>query len=108
MDKKMLNTNYEYELADGSTVKMTLSFYALYQLRGKNKSVYDRYNKIMAAMAKDKMDELDNISLLYTAYLCANISETDVISEEDFIMLCGSDREAVGTALQHLTNPKKA
>ena len=109
MNKKMLNTTYDFELADGRTVTMTLAFYALYQLRSKNKGLYDRYNKIMASNAKGNMDELDSITILYVAYMCAHLgSAEELINEEDFIMLCGSDRMAVNNALEHLTNPKKA
>lgn len=107
MDKKMLNTTYDYELADGTTVKMTLAFYKLLQLKNKNKSLYERYNKAMVKQAKGEYDELDNITLLYAAYVCENLEQSDLLSEEDFFMLCGSDREQVGKALQQLTNPKK-
>lgn len=108
MDKRMLNTNYNFTLADGSNVAMTLSFYALYQLRSKNKSLYERYNKIMSSNSRNNFDELDTITLLYTAYVCANMAEENLLSEEDFMILCGSDRKAVGKALEHLINPKKA
>lgn len=108
MNKKMLNTTYDFELADGSIVKLTLAFYALYQLKAKNKSLYERYNKIMANNAKGGFEELDSIAVLYTAYVCANMSSEDLMSEEDFMMLCGTDRMAVNKAMEHLTNPKKA
>ena len=107
MDKKVLNTTYDFPLADGTTVKLTLAFYKLYQLRSRNKAMYDRYNKIMANQASGKVDELETCTLLYVAYLCANEGD-DLLKEEDFYMLCGSDREAVGEALKHLVTPKKA
>lgn len=108
MDKKMLNTIYEFELADGSTAPMTLSFYGLYKLRGFNKALYERYNKIITNSTKGNIDELDSIAILYTAYVCANMDKDDLMSEEDFIMLCGCDRTAVGEAVTHLISPKKA
>lgn len=108
MDKKALNTTYDFELADGSVVKLTLAFYALYQLKGKNKSLYERYNKAMANQAKENYDELETITLLYAAYMCANLTNEKALSEEEFMMLCGSDREEIGKALKHLINPKKA
>ena len=108
MDKKMLNTTYDYKLADGTTVKMTLNFYYLYQLRSKNKSLYERYNRILVEQTKKDYayDEIDNMEILYTAYCCANLDDENLLSEEDFLMLCGSDRNAVGKAIEALLAPK--
>lgn len=110
MDKP-LNTKYVYEFQDGTTAEMTLAFYALYMLRGKNKGAYERYNAAMTRMGNQKTggyDELDTITILYTAYLCANIDGIDgAMSEEEFMLKCGSDRNSVAKAVQHLINPKK-
>ena len=105
--EKNLNTTIDFEFYDGTTVKMTLFFYALYQLRSKNKTLYDRYNKIMTNQAKGNYDELEMITLLYVAYVCANLDEENIMTEEEFMMKCGSDREAVGKAAKELTSPKK-
>ena len=37
MDNKKLNTTIDYVFEDGTSVKMTLMFYAIYQLKNKNK-----------------------------------------------------------------------
>lgn len=107
METPKLNTTYDFELVDGSKVKMTLAFYALLQLRSRNKSLYERYNKCMVEQAKGNYDDLDNITVLYAAYMCAHLNDTEVMSEEEFFMACGSDREAVGTAIGALLAPKK-
>lgn len=108
MDAKMLNTYYEFELANGEKVKMTLNFYFLYQLRNKNKGLYERYNRILTNQSKKEYlyDEIDNMEILYTAYCCANLDEENLLSEEDFLMFCGSDRNAVAKAIQALLAPK--
>jgi hypothetical protein len=106
--EKNLNTTIEFEFCDGTTAKMTLFFYALYQLKNKNKALYDRYNKVMTNQAKGIYDELEMITLLYVAYVCANLDEENLMSEEEFIMKCGADRKAVAEAAQELTSPKKA
>lgn len=110
MDRPM-NTKYVFEFEDGSTCEMTLAFYALLMLKGKNKSLYDRYNKTMNGMSnKNKeYDELESLTILYTAYRCANINEAEdnLVSEEEFVYKCGSDRKAVGNAMTRLINPKK-
>ena len=106
MDKN-LNTFYEFEFEDGTTAKMTLSFYAIYQLKSRNSSLYNRYMQAMNALGKNPVDELSTMTVLYTAYLCANVNEPNTMSEEDFIIKCGSDRVAVNRAAKALTQPKK-
>lgn len=99
------NTCIEFKFEDGDSVKMTLAFYALYQLKAINKGVYERYNKIMT---KGIGEELDMITVLYAAYMCANISDTAAcMSEEEFMIKCGSDRMAIKEATEQLIKPKK-
>lgn len=109
MDKP-LNTKYVFEFEDGSTTELTLAFYFLYMLKSKNKALYDRHNQTMARMGNRKetdYDELDSVMILYTAYVCAHIDDFDnLMSEEEFLMKCGSDRVAVAQAVKALVQPK--
>ena len=98
------NTCIDFKFEDGDSVKMTLTFYALYQLKAKNKGIYDKYNQIMT---KGANEELDMITILYAAYLCANLSEAQVLSFEEFLQKCGSDRYAIKHAMELLVKPKK-
>lgn len=108
METKKLNTNYEYELADGRKVNLTLCFYKLYQLKTKNKKLYERYNKTYTHMQnKKEFEELDLIFMLYVAYVCANMDDENLLTEEEFMVLCGGDRVGTSDAYSHLTNPKK-
>lgn len=95
------NTYIDFRFEDGETVKMTLTFYAIYLLKNKNKKLYDEYNKIMAVGIKE---ELEMITILYTAYLCAN--PENEMSFEDFIQRCGSDRRNVQRTVALLQSPK--
>lgn len=105
MDYKKLHTVREFELADGSKIKLSLAFYLLYQLRSKRKDIYDKYNKIMQ---KGPEEELQSITVLYTAYLCANLSNLDeCMDEETFLMLIPDDRKTLGLTVKELVNPKK-
>ena len=105
MDKSALSTIYKFEFQDGETCDMTLSFIRLKKLSSKNKSLYDRQQKIMGNGGKD---EFDMLTVLYAAYVCANMdSDEPLMSEDDFIEKCGSDRPALVEAMQALTNPKK-
>ena len=100
------NTYVDFELEDGTTVKLTLQFYRLYMLKNTNKkAVYDRYNKINAEGFKE---ELDMVDVLYTAYLCANVKEIDTcMTREEFLMNMPVDREYIGDTYNMLVNPKK-
>lgn len=104
MDKTALTTGYTFEFEDGGTCQMSLSFIRLKRLAGKNKALYDRHQKVMMNGSKD---ELDTLTVLYAAYVCANLDSEDLMTEEEFIERCGSDRVAVNEALGALTNPKK-
>lgn len=107
MDKPMTNTTLDFKLADGSTVKLTLNFFFLYQLRSTNKGLYERYNAIIQKTNNGDFDVVDMATICYVGYVCANFKEENLLSEEDFYMLCGSDIAAVGKAVNQLVKPKK-
>ena len=93
------NTFVEYELENGEKVKMTLAYYRLYQLKTKNKDIYDRYNRIVP---KGFTEELDGVTVAYTAYLCANLDNPEPYSEIDFMILLGGDRIKLGETVKQL------
>lgn len=96
------NTCIDFKFEDGESVKMTLTFYAVYQLKNKNKKIYDEYNKVMAGGVKE---ELDLITILYAAYLCANL-DTECMTYEEFLIKCGSGRRKVRETVAVLQSPK--
>lgn len=104
MDKTALTTAHTFEFCDGTTCQMTLAFIRLKMLSGKNKNLYKRCQKVMT---NGPEDELDILAVLYTAYVCANIDSDDLMTEDDFIMKCGTDRFALSEAYEEMTNPKK-
>ena len=78
-------------------------------LKSKNRTLYDRHNKIMARMGNrknDEYDEIDSVLILYTAYVCAHLNDESIMTEEEFLIKCGSDRKAVGAAVKALLQPK--
>ena len=103
MDNNALATGYEFEFYDGTTCRLTLAFIKLKMLSAKNRSLYERCQKVLSNGAKD---EFDTLAVLYAAYVCANM-DGDVMSEDEFIEKCGSDRQAVMDALKALTSGKK-
>lgn len=104
-----LNTVAEVELIDGTKVECTLTYRALLQLSTKAKDAYDEYNRIFTKGAKT---EIDNLRIVYTAYLCAWVLAEKPVSHaltfDDFIDNLIPDRVMVQGALATLLNPKKA
>lgn len=104
-----LNTVTSIDLMDGSSVDCTLTYRALLQLSSKDKAAYDEYNKIFVKGAKT---EIQNLRILYTAYLCAWILADKPMREaltfDEFIDSIVPDRLMVSQALAALLNPKKA
>lgn len=102
-----LNTVYELETNDGDKIKLTLAYRYLYQLRNKHR---DQYNDFNAIVTKGAKDFFDNVTVLYTAYLCelmADNGDTEgCMSYDDFMDVLpemGEIQKAVGM----LVAPKK-
>jgi hypothetical protein len=56
-------------------------------------------------MAGGVKEEIDLITILYAAYLCAN-PEQECMSFEEFIIKCGSNRRKVRETVAILQSPK--
>ncbi len=104
-----LNTFVDVEMADGSTVKCTLTFGYLMALKSKNRLDYEAYNKIATKGAKE---EFDNLRILYTGYLCGLIADDkplkDAMSFNEFIDAILPDHVILVEATNKLYAPKKA
>lgn len=109
MSKKLKNTFVDIELETGETVRGTLAYYWLLALKNSRKDVYDAYNRIMVNGPKE---ELENVTLLYAAYLCAILADNgdikDAKTEEEFMSELSPDREYASDLLTQLVRPKKA
>lgn len=104
VNKLMLATTVEHELFDGSTVKCTLAMWRLKQLASKNKKLYETAMKVLG---KGTEDVFESIRVIYAAYVCANMDSEEIMSEDDFIMMCGSDYAGINQTVSALINPKK-
>ena len=105
---KFKNTLVEMEMEDGSKVKLTLSYGRLIQLSSKNRRAYDEYNKVFNKR-EGTFEEIDNLRILYAAYLCAQIQLDmfeDAMKWEEFVENTSQDRTEVGRAIKELMSPK--
>lgn len=98
------NTYVKYTLIDDTEVDMTLAFYLLKRLEGINPSVTERYYKLTNSKA---MKDTDVVTILYTAYCCANMDDPEMMDEETFAIMMGSDRMQMQGIMQKLLGSKK-
>lgn len=103
-NKLKLATTVEHEFWDGSTVKCTLAMYQLKRLASKDKKLYETAMKVLT---KGTDDIFESIRVLYAAYVCANMDSDELMSEDDFLMMCGSDYTGISETVTALINPKK-
>lgn len=104
VNKLMLATTVEHELFDGTKVKCTLAMWRLKQLASKNKKLYETAMKVLG---KGTEDVFESIRVIYAAYVCANMDSEDIMTEDDFVMMCGSDYAGINLTVSALINPKK-
>lgn len=103
MDKN--NGKTTLELEDGQRVELVLNFATLYKVRGLKKEIYEKYNRIITQGQKDIMDI---VTILYMAYLCANINNLDVcMSEMEFMESLPYNPVMLAKKCNELTEPKK-
>lgn len=99
------NSYQEFELENGETVRMTLTFGKLNVLKSINNQLYERYNKILYGKSEDI---LDMVTLMYVAYWCANFNLSDSLyNENEFIDLVPFDFTEIKRVYTALTQPKK-
>lgn len=100
------NTFVKYTLIDGSTVDLTLAFALLKALEGAKPDLAERYYKITSKSEKE-WKEHDIVTILYTAYSCANLDNPEALDEEVFEILMGSDRFSLRGLFNRLMGAKK-
>lgn len=100
------NTFIDYTLIDGTTVKLTLAFYLLKQLESKNPSLSDRYYKT-TSKKQSELRDIDTVTIIYTAYCCANLDNEELMDEDVFMILMGGDRLSMNGIVQRLVGAKK-
>lgn len=96
-----------YQLADGTEVRLSLSYAALAELREADRASYDAYNEAMANLEKEP--DLQSMVILHTAYLCWRIQSGEglagAMDQKGFLSLAVGNRAMDGAALQGLLAP---
>lgn len=107
MDK--MHTYTEYTFPGGDTIKCTVAFKFLPQLREQNKRIYTKLNH---ALINGVEELLETAYILYGSYLCAcfageNGGADNAMSEADFIEALGEDLMTVMITCNSFLNKKK-
>ncbi len=98
------NTYVPYTLIDGSEVQLTLAFYLLKLLEGKKPDLTARYYKLQS---KKEMNDIDMVTIIYTAYCCANLDNAEMMDEDTFMIMMGADRLSMRSLMNRLMGAKK-
>lgn len=101
----MKNTYQELELENGETVKLTLNFARLLKVKNEQPKIYDRFMKVL--QNKDFDIVFDSLTVLYAGYLCANINNESILSEDEFMELVPFDLEVINVKAGNLIQSKK-
>lgn len=102
--KLKLATTVEHEFYDGTKVECTLAMYRLKRLASKDKNLYKLAMKVLG---NGTDDVFESIRMIYAAYICAHIDDEELMSEDEFTMMCGSDYIGINETVQGLIDPKK-
>lgn len=101
-------TFQELELINGENIKLTLTFSRLLQVKNKRKKEYEEYNSVFSK--KGNVDNtFDAITILYTAYLAANVEHLDdntLMSKTEFMDSIPQNMNLINIIAGKLTNPK--
>lgn len=100
------NTYQELVLENGETVKLTLNFARLLQIKNSQPKIYDRFMKVLQNREFDIV--FDSLAVLYTGYLCANINNESILSEDEFMELVPFDLEIINIVAGQLIQSKKS
>lgn len=103
-NKISLATMVEHELCDGTKVNCTIAMFRLKQLANVDRTLYD---VVMNTLSKGTKDIFESVRFVYAAYVCANMGADNLITEDDFLIMCGSDYVGLNQTIEKLTNPKK-
>ncbi len=105
MNETAKNSFISFPLENGEEVKLTLTFQKLNILKSVDNELYTRFNKIFYQGKSD--DVLDMVTVIYTAYWCANIGNNEKYKEAEFVDQVPFDIPLIERTFNALTKTKK-
>lgn len=88
----MINTELDFKLNNEEIVKLTLNFKLLLKIKNKYPEEYESFSNyvLFGDKAKD-LDFFEILSVIYVAYLCANLDNKEKYTKEEFFELVPFD-----------------
>ena len=101
-----MNTFLDFELQDGSKIKLTMNLKRLLILKSKYKDIYDKVNRIITKGAEDIFDM---VQVIYASYLCAfdNTTGAEPMSYDVFMDVIPQNINDIASVVGDLIAPKK-
>ena len=103
----MINTELEFKLNNNETVKLTLNFALLLKIKNKYPEEYESFNKVVLYGDKKDIDFFELLSVIYVAYLCANLDNKEKYTKEEFISLVPFDVQLITQTQNRLLGYRK-
>lgn len=96
-----MNSDITIELIDKTPIKLRLRYKDIYELEQRNPKAAERYFK---ATGKETMNEIDMLTVVYTAFLCGTAVSN--LSFEEFIEKFPQNRSVLIETYMKLVYPK--
>lgn len=103
-ETKFKPNEIDYEMADGTTVKLSLSMMQLYLLKSRDKKAYE---SLSGLLTRGPSEVLELGEMLYGAYLCANLSGENNYTLLEFLERMNPSLEINSACIEALIKSKK-
>lgn len=87
----MISTELDFKLNNNEFIKLTLNFSLLLKIKAKYPEEYESFSKVVLYGDKKEMDFFELLTVIYVAYLCANLDNKEKYTKEEFISLVPFD-----------------
>lgn len=103
----MINNEIDFTLNNGEIVKLSLNFKTLLKIKSNYSEEYEAFNKVVTGSRKDDADFFEVLSVIYVAYLCANLDNKDRYTKEEFLNLVPLNITLINNTQNKLLGIKK-
>lgn len=103
----MINTEIDFKLNNDEVVKLTLNFTLLLKIKNNYPEEYELFNKYVLYGDKKELDFFEIITVIYVAYLCANLDNKNRYTKEEFIKLIPFNLDKITRTQEVLLGYKK-
>lgn len=103
----MINNEVDFTLNNRETVKLSLNFKGLLKIKSNYSEEYEDFNKVVTGSRRGDADFFEVLSVIYVAYLCANLDNKDRYTKEEFLNLVPLNITLINNTQNKLLGIKK-